>query len=607
MGGSPENKSTQDENPWGRSRKRRVKEYRFPDKRRLLLTVCLVTAGLLILTAGIYVRLGLKYRQTFFPNTIINGLDASGKTVAEVEKAITDGMDGYVLTLEKRDGNTEQIDGAAISLHPEFDGTLPQILASQNFWKWAFHAIAGSEYTIETMIAYDEDKLKAVFAALECMEDSKTTAPRNACLSAYQENAGYQIIPEQEGTRLVKEIVWNEVTQAILNLQGTISLAGLDAYEKPEITSDNEQLKARSEEYNRYVNVTVIYHFGSRTERLDGNTIHTWLTEYDNGTVGLDDEAVAAYVKTLAEKYNTAYHAKSLQTSYGPTVTITAGNYGWRINQSAETAALTEIIRSGVGQTREPVYSQTAASHAVPDYGNTYVEINLTAQHLYYYKDGTLLVESDFVSGNEAKGWSTPAGAYPLTYKQRDATLKGEGYNTPVSYWMPFNGGIGLHDAGWRSSFGGTIYKTGGSHGCVNLPPAAAKTIFENITAGTPVLCYHLEGTQRSQASCQTAAAETTAAQSSSPAQATAAVETAAETAAETTAEAAAETTAEPETPAAETQALETGESAIFSQTPIMPAPTQAETETAAGSEAAAGPGGEKTRQDTGVVDAPGM
>ena len=100
------------------------------------------------------------------------------------------------------------------------------------------------------------------------------------------------------------------------------------------------------------------------------------------------------------------------------------------------------------------------------------------------------------MSGNAAKGWSTPAGAYSITYKQRNATLKGQGYATPVSYWMPFNGGIGLHDANWRKTFGGTIYKTNGSHGCVNLPPAVAKTIYENISAGDPVLCYHLDGTE---------------------------------------------------------------------------------------------------------------
>ena len=179
------------------------------------------------------------------------------------------------------------------------------------------------------------------------------------------------------------------------------------------------------------------------------------------------------------------------------------------------------------------------------------MEINLTAQHLYFYVDGKLLVQSDFVSGNAAKGWSTPAGAYALTYKQRNATLKGQGYATPVSYWMPFNGGIGLHDANWRKTFGGTIYKNKGSHGCINLPPAVAKTIYENISAGDPVLCYHLDGTESS---------STSGTKKDGEAETTAPATTAPTTAAPTTA---APTTAAPETTAAgpsvpETAAAET-------------------------------------------------
>ena len=134
------------------------------------------------------------------------------------------------------------------------------------------------------------------------------------------------------------------------------------------------------------------------------------------------------------------------------------------------------------------------------DYGNTYVEVNLTAQHLFMYKEGQKILESDFVSGNVSKGYTTPPGLFGLTYKQRDATLKGQGYASPVKFWMPFNGGIGFHDASWRNTFGGTIYKKSGSHGCINMPYAAAKTLFENVYAGIPVICYNLAGTENSQA-----------------------------------------------------------------------------------------------------------
>ena len=83
-----------------------------------------------------------------------------------------------------------------------------------------------------------------------------------------------------------------------------------------------------------------------------------------------------------------------------------------------------------------------------------------------------------------------------LTYKEKDRILRGKKldngkyeYESHVDYWMPFNGGIGLHDASWRSKFGGTIYQTSGSHGCVNLPPASAATLYDLLYKGIPVIC----------------------------------------------------------------------------------------------------------------------
>ena len=464
--------------------------------KRIGLAAASIVLCMMVAAAGVYIWLGQQYRNVFFPNTTINGLDVSGKTVEQVKEMIQSGMKGYVLTLETRDGKSWQIQGEDIKLHSEYDGALERLLASQDPLKWGFHYKEGTTDTISTMIVFDRERLEERLKALGCIDDAKTQEPENAYLSDYIPGTGYQIIPEKPGNRLVYSRVLEGVLDAIVNLRPVLSLETLDAYEKPEITSESPELAAKARVWNRYAGVDIVYQFGDATEHLDGDIIHTWLSENEYGNIVLDEGQVSAYVKGLADKYNTVYKEKLLKTSYGPTVTISRGNYGWRINQTAEAAALSEIIRSGAGQTREPIYSQLAASHGSRDYGDTYVEINLTAQHLFFYKDGSLVVESDFVSGNESKGWSTPSGAYPLTYKQRNATLKGEGYATPVSYWMPFNGGIGMHDAGWRSSFGGTVYKTGGSHGCINLPPENAKIIYENISTGIPVLCYHLEGTQ---------------------------------------------------------------------------------------------------------------
>jgi len=114
-------------------------------------------------------------------------------------------------------------------------------------------------------------------------------------------------------------------------------------------------------------------------------------------------------------------------------------------------------------------------------------------------RNGGVIVESDFVSGRASmKDRITPAGVFSLYYKERNRVLRGtkqpDGsyeYESPVKYWMPFNGGIGLHDASWRSKFGGTIYQYSGSHGCINLPTSAAAAIYENIEAGMPVVCFY--------------------------------------------------------------------------------------------------------------------
>lgn len=526
----------------GRSRKKRP----FPVK------AVLITAAVLLAAAGAgtgyYIHRGKQYETVFFPHTIINGIDVSHRTTEEVKELISSEIEGYVLTVQGRGGVTEQITKEEIGLHSVFDGSLEKYLEDQEPMQWWQHYSKESEYQISTMIAYDEEKLEERIKSLTFLAEDHVQPPKDAYLSEYQTGQGYQVIPEVPGSLLEQDKVAAGIADAIMNMKTEVSLEELGAYVEPAVTSEDEGLNALAAELNRYVGVTVTYRFGDSRETLSGDRIAGWLSVGEDGQVSLSTEEVAAYVKELASKYNTAYQKKTLKTSYGQTVTISGGFYGWRINQSEETNQLYAVIKSGESQTREPVYLQTANSHGENDYGNSYVEINLTAQHLFFYKDGKLIVESDFVSGNHAKGYDTPAGAFPLTYKQKDATLKGENYRTPVDYWMPFNGNIGMHDANWRSSFGGTIYKTNGSHGCVNLPPSVAKTIFENISAGYPVLCYHLDGTEgkgtsktQKETQPETTAAEITAAETT--AAETAAAET---TVSGETAESQPETTAAP-------------------------------------------------------------
>lgn len=436
------------------------------------------------------------FQSHFCYGTVIGGIDAGGKTVEEVKQEILEETRRYKLILAEREGKTEEISGSSISLQPVFSGEIEQLFARQNEFAWPLHAFDRVTLDLEKTVAYDEAELEKVIGELNGIQPENQREPVNASCSEYTE-AGYVLSPADYGTVIDREKFTAAVGAAVLSLTDRLDLDEADCYVDPAVGDDHAELLAMLDKLNTYVSTTIRYDVGEEKEVLDGALISEWLRTDENFQVTVDAEAVASYVKELADKYNTVYKAKKLKTSYNDAeVTITACPYGWKLDNSGEAAQIMADLESGGEIKREPVFAQKANSHGENDYGDSYVEINLTAQHLFLYKEGRLIVESDFVSGCVAKGYATPPGAYPVNYITRDAVLRGEDYVTPVNFWMPFNGGIGMHDLTSRRAFGGDIYKRNGSHGCINLPYTAAQTIFENIEAGFPVLLYELPGSQ---------------------------------------------------------------------------------------------------------------
>lgn len=244
-------------------------------------------------------------------------------------------------------------------------------------------------------------------------------------------------------------------------------------------------------------NMSITYQMpNNQTEVLDGLTIASWVNGSQGLTVSVDAAKVADYVQGLRNKYDTPAGTQTWQSADGTTKSIKT-NYGWHIDQTKETEALIANIQSLQSVTRELVYSSRAAQTAMPQWGKTFVEIDISSQHVYFYQDGNCVWDSKCVTGTATDpDRATPTGVFALKYKQRDRVLRGRinpqtgkpSYESPVAYWMPFNGNIGLHDANWRSSFGGNIYLKSGSHGCINLPPKNAKTLYELITPGTVIV-----------------------------------------------------------------------------------------------------------------------
>lgn len=536
----------------------------------------------------------------FVSGTSINNVGVAGLTVEEAKSRIESYYNGsYTLKLTGENGKTGTIQDTDIAFSLHVTGDLSGILTMQNDGGRKSGPGEGNSYRVDVTSSYDETLLRKKLESLSIVTDASPTT--DAHISAYEEGKNFTIVPEVQGDEINVDKLLDGVKAALDEQKSSVKLANLDCYKKIQVTSDSAELKRLCETMNQYKDVSITYTFGESSTTLTCEEIAKWVTGSEGTELQVSREQAAAYVKTLANTYDTCGKPHAFHTTAGRDITVD-GAYGWQIDQEAETTALLELIRAGKNETREPVYARTAASHDTYDFGNTYVEVDMANQHLYYYENGTCVIDCPVVTGNVSKGYTTPSGLYTLNYKEKDRVLRGKlqadgtyEYESPVSYWMPFNGGIGLHDATWRNKFGGTIYKTNGSHGCVNLPKSAAKLIFEQIEAGDPVFCYHLD--TRNPAVTAAKAAETTetekAAQAAKPAK-TQQTAAAAETPAAQTENGAA--TSDPtESAAASTEGTETSGTTAAVET------TQAIT--AGGDEESFGPGFTEAAPETAAAE----
>ena len=462
------------------------------DRKEIAILVAALVAGLLV----IYLGFSIYFTNHFYFGTKIGNVKVSGQTASAAEKTLQQSLKDYELTIVQRDGATDSIIGADIDLTLEWNTKPESYIEQQNGFAWIGKLFKPDIHEIDAEFFLDEAKLTDQIAGLSSMASTKQVPAVDAKVSDYDAKKGYSLVASVPGTVVDVEAFTENIRKCIMALDDNLDMAEGNSYVQPVIADDNATLLAVIEQLNRSLDMTITYQIGDKTEVLDAKTFQPWLSVNENLEACVDEEAVMEYVNELASTYNTFNNPKKFMTSYNKEITITNAHYGWKVdNELEKTAIITEIL-AGEPVTRELNYAAKGNSYDVNDYGNSYVEINLTAQHLFMYVDGNLVVETDFVSGNLSRDWDTPTGIWGLTYRTTKAVLRGDDYATPVDYWMPYAGNVGMHDATWRNDFGGTIYKRDGSHGCVNLPWGKAKEIYSYIRKGFPVIVYNLEGTE---------------------------------------------------------------------------------------------------------------
>ncbi len=369
-------------------------------RRVLLILITVITAA-----AVAYLGIALFFTKHFFFNTIINGENYSVSAVNSVVNGFLDTSSQYVLRIDGRDGVSDTITGADIALRVELGSEFEDIVEGQEALLWPASVFKETEYTINTMVTYSQEALDKKIDTLCFFESDNIRQPQDAYLSDYMDG-GYQIIPEDKGSVPIREKIRSAVGEAISLLEESVDLDAEECYAGARITSDNRALQKECEERNRFTGVTVTYTFGEETEVLDGSIIKDWITVEDS-VVSLDPELVREYVNGLSRKYDTWGRKREFRTTNGESITMTDGAYGWWMNRAGETQELLEQIQSGKSGERTPVYHAEAAQFGEDDIGDSYVEIDLTNQHLWVYKDGELVEETDFVSGNVSRGYNT--------------------------------------------------------------------------------------------------------------------------------------------------------------------------------------------------------
>ena len=454
---------------------------------------------ILLLFLGFFYYMAANYYSDRFPNhTTINGVDVSNLTPENAKAALNHKMQSYVLTIRERGGETETIGAPQVGMTYADNGEVDRLQERFNHWLWAFDYFNTHELTAAEDAAYDETKAEQVVSALKCFDPAYYTKTEDAHLDTTEDDL--VIVPAVEGTQLDEAKSKKLVLQALSSGEEEVDFEAADCYLKPKILEDDASLTEEVKKVEKWLSAEITFDFGDdRIVTVDRSVIVNWITQNEDGAWVLDADKATEFVKTeMAYKTDTFGLTHEFKTHDGKTITLKGGDYGWCIARQETAESILRSVKMGRKTTMEPKYLYRALDRGIDDIGGTYVEISIDDQMMWCYKDHKLVVETPVVTGNVTKGNGTPKGSVWAFDSHKSpatlGTLDTMGYSSKVTYWMSFTGNVGIHDSSWRgtdpSGYGGDIYKTNGSHGCVNTPIKAAKKIFETVNVGYPVVVY---------------------------------------------------------------------------------------------------------------------
>lgn len=441
----------------------------------------------------------MHYNNIFTTGIWINDIYCTGMTISEVSDKLISDYKPQNIVIYDINGNEHEliIDDKILTL--DYTAKLNGLFKQHND-KWLTNLFNCTKYEIEPDFHYNEENILNILHSADWLNTNLYNS-ENTVSIIKNDNEGY-ILKDDTQNLLIKENACNVILNSIISGNTVIDLSDNSNFDicyasipySPEMIDTMKKYEGIKE----FQSFSLTYDFGNEKEIIDAGIVANWMMLDNTGNILFDDannpildkDIVKEYVEYLASKYNTVGIERSFHTTSGKIITLSGGSYGNKIDTKAEYNYLLNAFVNKESGNHSPKYISEAYKKGTDDIGNTYVEVDKSNQMLYYYQEGKLKLSTPVVTGNTSRRMDTPSKICYVYFKQKNRVLRGRDYATPVKYWIAVDGHIGIHDASWRKEFGGEIYKTNGSHGCINTPIDNVTKLYDMVEIGTPVIIF---------------------------------------------------------------------------------------------------------------------